>query len=199
MLNINEAGHVLDPRVKLAISPQIERSAMTHVRGIIVHQTGGATAGSTLNSYARPNNGAHFLIDKDGTIYQTASVLKQTWHVGKLRARCLAESRCAPTEATELLKMSATPRNRHEMKKSVPDRYPSNVDSIGIELVGQAFPLHEPDADQRTYEPVTLQQNASLKWLVQALSMQLGVPISEVFRHPAVSQKNATEAATASW
>jgi N-acetyl-anhydromuramyl-L-alanine amidase AmpD len=56
---------------------------MTHVQGIIVHQTGSPTARSTLNGYGVARaNGAHFLIDKDGTIYQTASVLKQTAHVG---------------------------------------------------------------------------------------------------------------------
>jgi hypothetical protein len=51
--------------------------------------------------------------------------------------------------------MSPTARHRHEIKKPVPDRYPSNADSIGIELVGQAFPLQEPDPDKRTYEVVT--------------------------------------------
>ena len=172
---------------------------MTHVQGIVVHQTGSSTAQSTLNSYARPANGAHFLIDKDGTIYQTASLLERTFHVGKLRARCVARSSCSPTETQALLTMSPTARNRHEMKKRVPDRYPSNDDSIGIELVGQAFPLNEPNSDKRTYEAVTTQQNASLKWLVNNLAMQLGVPMTEIFRHPTVSQKNVSEAATAAW
>lgn len=139
------------------------------------------------------------IIDKDGTIYQTASLFRQTYHVGKLRARCLAEHRCAPGEASQLLNMSPTQRNRHEMKKAVPDRYPSNIDSIGIELVGQAFPLTERDPDKRTYEAVTSRQTASLKWLVDALKWTLHVQMAEVFRHPVVSQKNVTEAATASW
>lgn len=48
---------------------------MTHVYGIVVHQTGAATAKSTLASYRNPGaNGAHFLIDKNGHIYQTGSV-----------------------------------------------------------------------------------------------------------------------------
>src|ERR1035437_8490823 len=53
---------------------------------------GGANAQSALSSYNNPSaNGTHFLIDKDGTIYQTASVFQQTWHVGKLRSRCRSE------------------------------------------------------------------------------------------------------------
>jgi hypothetical protein len=67
---------------------------MPHIQGIIVHQTGSPTARSTLNSDGPRANGAHFLIDKDGTIYQTASLLKQTAHVGRLRARCIARSIC---------------------------------------------------------------------------------------------------------
>lgn len=199
VLIINAMGHVLDPRIKLSICPHIERGPMSHVQGIIVHQTGSPTARSTLNSYGPRANGAHFLIDKDGTIYQTASLLKQTAHVGRLRARCIARSTCSRTETHALLNMSPSARNRHEMTKQVPDRYPSNEDSIGIELVGQAFPLNESKSDKQTYETVTLAQNVSLKWLVGALAMQLGVPMTEIFRHPVVSQKNATEAATAAW
>ena len=87
---IDTLGQVQHPRVKNVIASTIERGPMAQVRGLIVHQTGGATAQSSLDSYKNAGaNGAHFLIDKDGTIYQTASVLKRTWHVGKLKARCL--------------------------------------------------------------------------------------------------------------
>jgi N-acetyl-anhydromuramyl-L-alanine amidase AmpD len=169
-------------------------------RGIIVHQTGSPTARSTLNGYGVARaNGAHFLIDKDGTIYQTASVLKQTAHVGSLRSRCIATRMCSRTETQALLRMGARERNRHEMGKQVPDRYPSNEDSIGIEIVGQAFPLNETRSERQTYEAVTTEQNTSLKWLVHALATTLGVPMTEVFRHPVVSQKNMSEAATATW
>jgi N-acetyl-anhydromuramyl-L-alanine amidase AmpD len=196
---VDEKGHVIDLRVKVAIAPGIERRRMTHVHGIVVHQTGSSTASATLNSYMNPTNGAHFLIDKDGTIYQTASLFRQTWHVGKLRARCLAEQRCRPGEAADLAKMAPSARHTHEMRKSVPDRYPANQDSIGIELVGQAFPLNGSNSDRRTYEAVTAEQNASLAWLIKSLTDTLGIPMNEIFRHPVVSQKNVTEAASAKW
>jgi N-acetyl-anhydromuramyl-L-alanine amidase AmpD len=200
MLHVDDHGRVAHPKVRLAISLHIERGPMTHVQGIIVHQTGSPTARSTLNGYGVARaNGAHFLIDKDGTIYQTASVLKQTAHVGSLRSRCIATRMCSRTETQALLRMGARERNRHEMGKQVPDRYPSNEDSIGIEIVGQAFPLNETRSERQTYEAVTTEQNASLKWLVQALATTLGVPMTEVFRHPVVSQKNMSEAATATW
>ena len=200
MLTIDQHGQVLNPRIRVDIKPNIERGQLRQVSGIIVHQTGGSTAESALNSYAKPQaKGTHFLIDKDGTIYQTASMFKQTIHVGPLRARCLAEMRCTPAEFKALKKHRPTEEHNREKKKPVTDRYPANHDSVGIELVGQAFPLNETDSDKRTYEAVTKEQSDSFQWLLLELRMTLGVPLTEVFRHPTVSRKNKTEAATATW
>ena len=200
-MQIDQDGLVRDARVRIARSTAIERGAMRQVRGIIVHQTDSSTASATLNGYRNPSaTGAHFLLDKDGTIYQTASVLQSTWHVGPLRARCLAEHRCAPVEMQALKRFNPRGENRREMVKAAPERYPSNQDAIGIELVGLALPRGPQVASKdQVYETVTPQQNASLKWLVQGLSRALGVSMAEVFRHPTVSRKNETEASTARW
>jgi N-acetyl-anhydromuramyl-L-alanine amidase AmpD len=137
-------------------------------------------------------NGAHFLIDKDGTIYQVASLHRQTRHVGKLKARCVAEHRCTPTELTALKRFNPTAEHRREMAKQVPERYPSNEDSVGIEIVGAVV-------SQGVYEPVNADQNASLQWLVSELTSTLGIPMTEIFRHPDVSRKTPSEAQSASW
>jgi N-acetyl-anhydromuramyl-L-alanine amidase AmpD len=103
MLHIDSQGYILDERVKRTPRPLIEHGILHRINGIIVHQTGGASGASSLSSYTLQNaNGAHFLIDKDGTIYQVASLQRQTWHVGKLRSRCVAEHRCTPTELRAL-------------------------------------------------------------------------------------------------
>lgn len=201
MLIIDGQGVITDGQIRNAIAPSIEHGPMTSVQGIIVHQTGGATAQSALDSYRRSSaNGAHFLIDKDGTIYQTASVYRQTWHIGKLKSRCMMESRCSPAERELNARFNPTAENRRENRKSVPDRFPSNQDSIGIELVGEALPRDAsvPDA-KKAFEPVTEEQKRSLKWLVQELSVSLNISTTEVFRHPTVSRKNPTEASTAQW
>lgn len=198
MLTIDQQGQVLNPRIRVNIKPNIERKRLAQVRGIIVHQTNGPTAQSAFNSYAKPGaKGAHFLIDKDGTIYQTASMFKQTMHVGPLRARCLAEMRCTPTELKALKKYSPGRENAREQKKPALDRYPANHDSIGIELVGKAIEVE--GSEYPVYETVTAEQNASLQWLVSELRLGLQVPMTEVFRHPTVSRKTPTEAATAKW
>ena len=198
MFIIDQNGKVINPKIKQAISLSIQKKRMHQVHGIIVHQTDSPTAKATLNGYKSGQSGAHFLIAKDGTIYQTASLLYQTWHVGRLKSRCLIKMQCTPTEI-KLLK-SFDPKNEHrrEIVKNAPHRFPSNEDSIGIEIVGEALPKNVPD-NQRAYEPVTKEQNKSLKWLIQELRFVLKTPVSEVFRHPAVSRKNPSEAATAQW
>lgn len=150
MLVIDANGVVINTRVKRALSPSIERGPMKSIHGIIVHQTGGPTAESALASYKRSSaNGAHFLIDTDGTIYQTASLRKQTWHVGKLKARCVLEKRCTPVELKGLQRFNPSKEDKRELAKNVPDRFPSNQDSIGIELVGEALPRGNSVPDQK--------------------------------------------------
>lgn len=198
MLPINAQGRVLHSRIKPALQTQLERGDMPTVVGVIVHQTDSSTAASTLASYKVSPNGAHFLIDKDGTIYQTVSVRKRVNHVGRLRARCVAEHSCKPTELALINGMQPGIRNRHEMKKDSPARYPSNFDSIGIEIVGRAMSPASGKGDA-IYEAVTAAQNSSLSWLVREISSTMHVNMREVFRHPVVSQKTPTEASTARW
>lgn len=154
-LYITKAGHVYADRVEVNIFPEIERGRMDAVNGIVVHQTGAPTAQATFNSYGDKRhgtpNGAHFLIDKDGTIYQTASLYRATNHVGYLQSRCVITMQCTATELKDATRLERIKGNnaraiaihRNESNKSWPDRYPSNVDSIGIEIVSKpiAHPL----------------------------------------------------------
>ena len=193
MLVLDKDGMVQDLRVRAARQATIERGDMAKVNGIIVHQTGGSTAASSLSSYKNAGaSGAHFLIDRDGTVYQTASMYKKTWHVGKLKARCLVEQRCTPVELAALKKFNPTAENSQEKAKQVPNRYPSNDDSVGIELVGKVLA-------NGVYDAVTADQNTSLRWLVSEIQTTLGVAVTEVFRHPEVSRKNPSEAQSAKW
>ena len=146
-LNIDDKGHVQHERVLLktaagreTISPKIEREEMPKVNGLVIHQTDSPTVFSTLNSYAlKGANGAHFLIDKDGTIYQTASLNQTTNHVGRLRSRCAQEKSCSPEETKLNQKHDPGGEAQREREKQAGDRFPSNSDSIGIELAGMAY------------------------------------------------------------
>ncbi len=213
MLDIDKQGMVFgNARIRSHRFPLIERGPMATVSGIIVHQTGSSNAQSTFNSYRLANaNGAHFLIDKDGAIYQTASVLQRANHVGRLRARCLAEHSCNPAEIIQYKKSSDLAMHKMEMLKTTPSRYPSNLDSIGIEIVGEAHlppgvkaPTNPEDrkrlmANIAVYEALTVNQTHSLRYLIHELAETLQIKKSEILRHPDVSRKNITEAAKASW
>ena len=204
-LELDAKGMVHNERV-LQVAPSgkasrmtgIERGALNDVKGIVVHQTESPTAQSTFNSYSKPGaNGAHFLIDKDGSIYQTASLEQKTQHVGRLKSRCQAEGDCSPADAKANKRWDPGAMNQREQAKPAGERFPSNSDSIGIELVGEALPVK--GQKEKVYETVTDAQNAALSWLVKELKSEYAVPDSEVFRHPDISWKNMTEASTAKW
>ncbi|MDA8453846.1 N-acetylmuramoyl-L-alanine amidase [Acidovorax sp. GBBC 3334] len=215
MLEIDQQGMVIhNTQVTPRRSLMIERGRMVQVQGIVVHQTNSSSEKSVFNSYQNPKaNGAHFLIAKDGTIYQTASLLFKTNHVGRLRSRCLAEKRCAPADIAMQARAGYQQIHDSEMSKSVPARYPSNADSIGIEIVGVAIPPAPgsiPSSlqgrsreryieEHSTYEAVNGPQKMSLQYLIDELAQFLSIPKTEVHRHPDVSYKNRTEASTASW
>lgn len=212
LVEIDEHGMVSHARVRHARSPQIERGKRTGaITGIVVHQTDADTLTSSLNSYRNPKaNGAHFLIDMDGTIYQTAAIYQRTNHVGPLKARCLLAGKCAPRDYANV---GATGMHRIEMRRPPGDRYPSNADAIGIEMVGRArLPAGFKDPDVRAkrsmeklraefgiFATPTAAQNQSLSWLVRVLEASMQIAPGEVFRHSDVSWKNATEAQGANW
>lgn len=206
MLYIDADGYVDASRITRRIFAKLQHGRMDKVNGIVVHQTNAPTLQSTFNSYQQAGaNGAHFIIDKDGTVYQTASLFRVTYHVGKMRSRCLITQKCEPAELKKVTQLENAWRTQaisdRERKKEWPDRFPANTDSIGIELVGASFEKDPSDknADDYIYEPVTEQQNASLKWLISELKDTLRIRTNEIFRHPDIARKTETEASTAKW
>jgi len=196
-------GELLDDKVTQKIYKTLHKGKMNKVSAIVVHQTGADTAEQTFNSYANSPIGAHFLIDKDGTIYQTALTTKIAHHVGKLKSRCLQTPACAKEETSAAnaiylqkgISYSVRVQNLHkfEAEKNYPDRYPTNNDSVGIEIAGKFI------AKTQSYEAVNAKQNASLKWLVAELSQHLSLQAGDVYRHPDVSYKQPSEASSAAW
>ncbi len=211
MLSITD-GIVSDP--KIIVHPTISRVSssrpMPIIRGIITHHTSAAKGSSTLGGYAgngkpitsdkeRPM-GAHFLIDENGTIYQTARLDRVAFHVGPVRSRCFLFLTCEPSEMAShgtlvggkkkkweqvFLTKDVKKSSDIEMKKSVPERYPSNDDSIGIEITGVI--------KDGMYGVVTAVQESSLNWLIDALKNSFVEIGDEVWPHTAVSRKEQLE------
>jgi N-acetyl-anhydromuramyl-L-alanine amidase AmpD len=80
----------------------------------------------------------------------------------------------------------------NERRKSYPNRYPVNSDSIGIEIVGKHI-------NKSYFETVTYNQNESLKTLLKILHQIFNTDESDIYTHPEVSYKHPGEASTAAW
>ncbi|WP_293367588.1 peptidoglycan recognition family protein [Nevskia sp.] len=197
-------GKLIHPKITDKVNSKIEKGALDVVNALVIHQTGANSAESSLSSYDNGSNGAHFLISKDGVIYQTAQIDQKCWHVGKTRVKCLEMKSCTPEEFKTVNALlfkkgeSYTVRVKsaydREATKTYPDRYPNNDDAIGIEIVG-AF-----DSKAGAYETVNREQNASLVWLVEVLTAKLSITMADdVYRHGTIGYKQPTEASTAQW
>ena len=196
-----EDGKIIDKKVEIKTYSSIEHGNISNVTSIVLHRTDSYNAEGTLSAYAKgKESGAHFLIDKNGQIYQTANLKKFCQHVGVLLPRCEIEKNCDPKELKTItalihekgLSFSSRARNlsRHESEKKYPLRYPSNNDSIGIEVVGKFLPA------EKTFEKPTAQQLSSLKWLVDILIEEYSLDLrNHVYAHGAIARKEVTEGA----
>jgi len=189
---------IVEPKVQQRRFAGIEQGRISDVNGIIVHQTYSRTV--PFGSYSQPGaNGSHFVVDKDGTIYQTASLYQRVNHVGPIKARCVLEASCTADEYKNFKTMSAKNIGLYERDKPYPQRFPSNQDSIGIELVGWADDDPANKNGEKIYEQVTDAQNASLQWIIDHLRDTIGKPLVEIRRHPDVARKTPSEASSAVW
>jgi N-acetyl-anhydromuramyl-L-alanine amidase AmpD len=192
-------GIIVDKRVIAKRYNSIEHGNISKVKSIVLHRTVGSSATSSLNGYASGQKaGAHFLIANDGTIYQTASLERLCWHVGILYSRCKKEKSCDPNELMTVnsllyqkgLLFSKRVKNvsRHESRKPYPLRYPSNNDSIGIEVVGCY------NHATNIFDRPTKKQFESLKWLVKILLKEFSLVLNnDVYAHGVIARKKKAE------
>jgi N-acetylmuramoyl-L-alanine amidase CwlA len=173
----------------------LEHEDLMEINGIVLHQTNSNSAAPTLLAYYWRNVGAHFLIGPGGAIFQTARIDRVCHHVGMIRSMCSTTHSCTPDYTKALNKILTGPGSqdekrmaihRMEMKKPKQSRYPGNIDSIGVELSGAS--------DNGMYRAPTSSQNAASVWLVGILLLHFGLKREQVFRHPNISYKEATEA-----
>jgi hypothetical protein len=207
-------GKITDATVvdTLDIISNLEKgSNFDDVHAIVIHQTGSSTAESTLSAWKKnKDEGAHFLIDTDGHVTQTARLNQMTWNVGKLRSRCMVDGTCTAKTSSESKILYAKGKSYgtrvkdlhdHEKLKSYPARYPTNDDSIAIELVGScdAKAASIPKGEKCAYVAPTGDQNAALTRLVNFLKTSYSLTDADVYRHPTISAKTSTEAKDADW
>jgi len=80
-LNKDDNGMVTDSRVTKNRIKKLEKEPMSRVNSIILHRTVSSSANSTLSSFSSRGIGTHFLVGKDGKIFNTASLNNATHHI----------------------------------------------------------------------------------------------------------------------
>lgn len=181
-------GYLTSPDITRSTVSALEHGTLDGHHAIVLHRTGSSTAASALSAFAS-GTGTHFLIDKDGTIHQAASLVEKTWHVGKIKSRCYEEEMCSPAERQHFDNLGFAPKAVHDLerRKAYPDRYPLNEDSIGIEVVARHI--------NGRWEDPTPQQAASIDRLVGLLQRQYGLGDRDVYVHDVISYKTLGEGA----
>ena len=191
-------------KISQNIIPNIEHGALPKVNAVVLHRTAASTAQSTLNAWKTKKSGAHFLIDKGGKIYQTARLNKVCWHMGVVLSRCTLENSCSKKDGEIINNILSGPGGygqkvrkvlAREKKKNYPDRYPMNIDSIGIELVGAYL---GGKSDNGFFEALRKAQASKFLWLISALIETYDLSFkNDIYAHGSVAVKKKNEGVTA--
>lgn len=202
MLAIDKNGWTSNHKITLQECSAIEHLPLHKINALVLHRTDTSTAKSVLNAWKTRKEGAHFLISETGSIYQTASLKRQCWHVGKLYSRCRQTSSCSKEDAKKIEEILHR-KNTHwgkkyrlitrlELNKNYPARFPQNMDSIGVEIVGLLSGKTE------IYEiPNKLQLN-SLFWLVDELLSTFSLTLNDIYAHGKIAHKDKLKSEGAS-
>lgn len=185
---VDDKGYIQNAGLTFKPVTALEKGSLVSPKAAVMHRTDSSTASSTLSAFQR-GLGTHFLIDKDGTIYQAASLFKQTAHVGPIKIRCLDEGTCPPSEAKKLIRLGPKQGHMHEKNKAYPARYPINEDSVGIEVVAKNL------GGDFKWEAPTAAQSESISMLVRILKEQYELTDSDIYEHDKISRKTRGEGA----
>lgn len=85
-LNVGADGMITSNHIKSNRQLQAsERGPLNNVTAIVLHRTQGSNVSGALSGMKSRNLGVHFIIDKDGTVMQLASLNFWLYHVGKAK------------------------------------------------------------------------------------------------------------------
>lgn len=186
---LGQNGYVQNADFVIQPIPELEKGAIVGPRAIVMHRTASSGVAGPLQSYQRTGIGTQFTIDRDGTIYQTASLFKGTSHIGKIRSRCEIDRTCGSDELRKIKGMGITAKYNHEKSKPYPQRYPLNEDSVGIEVVAR----NNGGDDQ--WEEATTGQKQSIRVLIGFLKNEYHLSDDDVYAHDEISYKTLGEGA----
>lgn len=172
---------------------QLEEGLLNNVNGIVLHRTVSSTVKSALDNARNIGEGTHFYVSKNGQIHQTASLQRHTFHVGHIKSRCYETNICSHEYKESILKIRKAKdtskiktRKEHNLEISTfeyPLRYPYNMDSIGIEVVGYFY------EKTKKWDSLTISQINAIAYLVSLLKQIYYLGNSDIYPHEIISRK----------
>lgn len=191
---VDDNGYLRDSSIIKKPIPELIQGRLKVVHAIVLHRTGSSNVPGTLSSFKTSKDGTQFLIDKDGTIYQTASIMDETAHVGPIKSKCKDNKTCLAEELNVMktfdkmgISKMRKPLSEYEKKKPYGVRYPDNQDSIGIEVIAMY------DKNTQAWPKATDQQLKSIKNLVHLLQKIFGLTDGDVYGHGQIAYKTKDE------
>lgn len=185
---VDEKGYIQNAGFTLRRVTALEKGAISGPKAIVLHRTDSTGVASPLKSF-ESGVGTHFIVDKGGVVYQTASLLKKTSHIGKIRSRCFESNDCSAEETKRIRSWGWAPTkiHDHEKVKAYPHRYPMNEDSVGIEVVA--------DHNGSAWEAPTAEQSKSIRAIIAILKKEYGITDDDIYEHDKISYKTPGEGA----
>lgn len=194
MFIVDKDGWISDSKITKEHRVAIEHSPIALINAVVLHRTDSLNATSVLNAWKTQKEGAHFLVSETGKIFQTASLKKQCWHVGKIYSKCETVSSCSDEDSKAMEAILHRKDinwgkkfgliTQRELKKDYPIRFPHNHDSLGIEVVGVI------SKDSEIYEIPNKIQLDSLFWLLDKLVSHYRLTIQDIYAHGKIAHKD---------
>ena len=166
---ITGSGVLSHSRIINKIAPNIEKGNRNTIAGIVLHRTAGKTAASALATWLTPGviTGAHFIIDANGVIWQTARINKVTYSNGNTQVRGISNDTTISIEVTGSCWV--------------------NVGGVKTNCVLKAIEKYIQRPLKLTYWDVpTAAQIDSTKFLINYLHTNNGVPLN-LYAHGEIS------------
>lgn len=213
VIYVDSEGYLQNAKITRNTISELNKGRIEFINAVVLHRTAlSGTAKIAFNGF-KTGTGSQFIIDNDGTIYQTESLSTYTWHVGYIKPRCEDENSCTPTDVKELndmhkiyisKKKSAHTKearkkvsdeyyesiHKYEIKKDYPIRYPYNGDAIGIEVVCLYI---DKGKHAGSWTPITEAQKKSINRLVDILMNIYELSEKDIYGHDKISRKTPGE------
>lgn len=196
VIYVNSEGYIENAGVKRNDISELNQGKIEKINAIVLHRTNSSTKESALSSF-KSGIGTHFLIDKNGDIYQTAGLSTYVYQIGFIQARCENDKACTSMDKKILNKINAQKHksyskifeeiHEYEILKKYPIRYPYNGDAVGIEVVAK---YHK---NTKTWEASTNEQKKSVNKLVDILINIYELTNEDVYEHDKIGHKTAGE------